>query len=114
MDDRALRAYVEGIACKKDSSGFQLCYSVDWEVYLYMHAVWPDLDIWRNLPDLEVPALIVRGAETNTFWEQTGALIKRKQPGVRVETLEKSTHLLPLERPQEVSNLIQSFFVENA
>ena len=72
------------------------------------------MDIWRGLPKLKVPTFIVRGAETDTFWEGTGKLVKRKQPGVRVEALEKSTHLVPLERPTEVSNLIQSFFEENA
>jgi pimeloyl-ACP methyl ester carboxylesterase len=113
MDDEALRAYIEGIACKKDGGGYQLCYSADWEIRIYLTSVWRDMDIWRGLPRLNVPALIIRGAETNTFWERTGKLVKRKQPGVRLETLEKSTHLLPLERPTEVSNLIQTFFEEN-
>jgi pimeloyl-ACP methyl ester carboxylesterase len=113
MDDDSLRAYVEGIACQRDGGGYQLCYSADWEIRIYLTGIWRDMDIWRGLPKLKVPALIVRGAETDTFWERTGQLVKRKQPQVQVETLEKSTHLLPLERPKEVSNLIQSFFEEN-
>jgi pimeloyl-ACP methyl ester carboxylesterase len=113
MDDDSLRAYVEGIACQKNGGGYQLRFNADWEMRLYMIAIWPDMDMWNGLPKLEVPTLIVRGTETNTFWEQTGLLVKRKQPNVRVEALEKSTHLLPLERPSEVSNLIQSFFEEN-
>ena len=110
MDDEALQAYVEGIACQKDEGGYQLCYSAEWEVRIYLTGVWHDMDIWRGLPELEVPTLIIRGAETDTFWGQTGKRVKRKQPKVRVEALEKSTHLLPLERPNIVSNLIQSFF----
>jgi len=113
MDDEALQAYVEGIACKNDKGSYQLCYSVEWEMRLYIIAVWCDMDIWRGLPKLEVPTLIVRGVETDTFWEQTGKLVKRRQPKARIEALEKSTHLVPLERPTEVSNLIQSFFEEN-
>lgn len=112
MDDPSLRAYIEGIACKKDERGYQLCYSADWEIHLYMSAIWPDMDIWRGLPGLAAPMLIIRGAETDTFWERTGMVIKRKRPEVRVETLEKSTHLVPLERSSEVSKLIQSFFEE--
>jgi len=114
MDDEGLQAYVEGISCKTDKGSYQLCYSAEWEVRLYITAVWRDMDIWRGLPRLEVPTFIVRGAETNTFWERTAKLVKRKQPQVWVEALEKSTHLVALERPQEVSNLIQSFFEENA
>ena len=113
MDDNSLRAYVEGIACQQDGGGYQLCYSAEWEIQIYLTGIWRDMDIWRGLPKLQVPTLIVRGAETDTFLEQTGKLVKRKQPRVKVEALEKSTHLLPLERPNEVSNLIQSFFEEN-
>ncbi len=114
MDEENLRAYVEGIACQREGGGYQLCYSVDWEIRIYQTGIWRDMDIWRGLPNLQAPTLIVRGAETDTFWERTGQLVKRKQPRLRVETLEASTHLLPLERPVEVSNLIQSFFEENA
>jgi pimeloyl-ACP methyl ester carboxylesterase len=113
MDDEALQAYIEGITCKTETGTYQLCFSTEWETRLYITAVWRDMDIWHGLPKLEVPTLIVRGAETDTFWERTGILVQRKQPKVRVEALEKSTHLVALERPQEVSNLIQSFFKEN-
>ncbi|MGB7875138.1 MAG: alpha/beta hydrolase [Anaerolineales bacterium] len=113
MQDDSLRAYVEGIACQRDGGSYQLCYSAEWEIRIYLTGIWRDMDIWRGLPELEVPTLIVRGVETDTFWEQTGKLVQRKQPGVRVEALESCTHLLPLERPGEVANLIQSFFEEN-
>ncbi len=112
FDDNALRAYVEGIACQTDSGGYQLCYSPEWEARIYVTGVWRDMDIWRGLPGLQTPTLIVRGGETDTFWEQTGNLIKRKQPQVHVETLQHSTHLLPLERPHEVYELIRTFLKE--
>jgi len=112
MDDKAVQAYVEGITCETDKGTFQLCYSAEWESRLYITAVWRDKDIWRRLPKLAVPTLIVRGAETDTFWEQTGKLVRQKQPEVQVETLEKATHLVALERPQQVSKRILSFFEE--
>jgi pimeloyl-ACP methyl ester carboxylesterase len=114
FDDQALRSYVEGIACKTDTGHYQLCYGADWEIRIYITGVWQDIEIWRGLPKLNIPTLIVRGAETDTFWERTGKLVKRKQPKIRVEALEQSTHLVPLERPNEVANLIQSFFEENS
>jgi pimeloyl-ACP methyl ester carboxylesterase len=113
MDDDSLRSYVEGITCPVDGGGYQLCYSAEWEIRIYITGVWHDMDIWRGLPDLKVPTLIVRGAETDTFREKTAKLVKRKQPKIQIEALEKSTHLVPLERPKEVSNLIQFFFEEN-
>lgn len=113
MGDEALQAYVEGITCKTGKGSYQLCYSAEWEARLYVTAVWRDMDIWRGLPKLRVPTLIIRGSETDTFWDGTARRMKRKQPKVRVETLEKSTHLVPLERPKEVSYLIQSVLHES-
>jgi pimeloyl-ACP methyl ester carboxylesterase len=108
MSDESLRAYIEGITKPKADGGFELVYSPEWEVQIYrtnMH----DHDIWRNLPKLEVPTLIIRGAETDTFLEDAAKLVKRKQPKVRIEALSQSTHILPLERPKEVFEIMQSF-----
>jgi pimeloyl-ACP methyl ester carboxylesterase len=112
MNDESLKAYIDGITCKADSGNYQLCYSAEWEIRIYLTGIWRDMDIWRGLPKLEVSTLIVRGVETDTFWKHTGKLAKRKQPKIRIEALEKSTHLLALERPNKVAKLIQSFFEE--
>ncbi len=111
MSDENLKVYIEGITQPKPDGGFELVYSPEWEAQIYrtgMH----DFDILRDLPKLEMPTLFIRGRETDTFFESTARLIKRKQPNVRVETLEKSTHLLPLERPKEVFDIMQSFLKE--
>lgn len=110
MSDEALRNYIEGITRKTDK-GYELVYSPEWESRIYLTGML-DFDIWRDLPQLQVPTLFIRGAETDTFLENAASLVKRKQPKARVETLDKSTHLLPLERPKEVFNLMQSFFKE--
>lgn len=110
MSDENLRIYIDGITHKTDD-GYELVYSPDWESQIYrtgMH----DFDIWRQLPNLNVPTLFIRGAETDTFLEPAAKLVKRKNSRVRVEALEKSTHILPLERPKEVFDIMQSFFKE--
>lgn len=116
MSDENLRTHIEGITRptadgSREASpdgGYELVYSPEWEAQIYrtgMH----DFDIWRDLPKLQVPTLFVRGAETDTFREKAAKLVKRKQPKAWVETLDRSTHLLPLERPREVFNIMQSF-----
>jgi len=112
FDEEALSAYVNGIVRPKVGGRYLLSYSVEWETRMYLTSVWRDMELWRGLPMLEVPTLIIRGEESEVFWEGTGKLVKRKQPKIRVEALEKSTHLVPLERPKEVSTLIQSFSKE--
>lgn len=105
MDDEALSAYIEGITCP-DDEGFKLCQSAEWEVQIYVSGVWRDMELWQALPQLNVPLLIVRGESTDTFYERTGKLVQRKLPRARVITIPKSTHLLPLERPQLVAKEI--------
>jgi pimeloyl-ACP methyl ester carboxylesterase len=111
LSDEDLRNYVEGIT-RKTSRGYELVYSPEWEARIYLTGLL-DFDIWRDLPKLQVPALFLRGAETDTFLEHAARQVKRKQPSVQVETLDKSTHLLPLERPKNVFDIMQSFLKKN-
>ena len=108
MSDENLRTYIEGITCPAATGGYELIFSPEWEARIYYTGL-RDFDILRELPNLEVPTLFLRGAETDTFWEEAANLIKRKQPKARIETLERSTHLLPLEHPKQVFERIQSF-----
>jgi pimeloyl-ACP methyl ester carboxylesterase len=111
MSDEYLRTYIEGITKPKVDGGFELAYSPDWESHIYLTGL-RDFDLWRELPKLEVPTLIIRGAETDTFLGNAEYLVKKKNPKIQIKTLAKSTHILPLERPQEVFDLIQTFLLE--
>jgi len=108
MSDENLRAYIAGITKPKAGGGFELAFSPEWESHIYLTGL-RDFDLWRELPKLQIPTLIIRGAETDTFLEMAANLVKKKNPKIQIETLEKSTHILPLERPQEVFDLIQTF-----
>jgi pimeloyl-ACP methyl ester carboxylesterase len=108
MSDDALRAYIEGITREKKGGGYELAYSTEWEAHIYRTGL-RDFDLWRGLPSLEIPTLILRGAQTDTFLEGAAMLVKRKQPNVKIEALPNSTHLLPLEHPQQVFDIMRSF-----
>ncbi len=111
MSDEHLRIFIEGITQPNFDGGYDLVYPPEWEAQIYrtgMH----DFDILRDLPKLEVPTIFLRGMETDTFLKNVAKLVKRKQPRVRIKTLEKSTHILPLERPKEVFEIMQSFLKE--
>jgi pimeloyl-ACP methyl ester carboxylesterase len=110
MSDEGLRTHIAGMTRKTDK-GYELVYSPEWEARIYLTGM-RDFDLWRDLPKLQVPTLFLRGAETDTFLEKAARLVKRKQPNARVETLDKSTHILPLERPREVFEIMQSFLSE--
>jgi pimeloyl-ACP methyl ester carboxylesterase len=112
MSDESLRAYIAGITKPRTGGGFELAYSPEWESHIYLTSL-RDMDLWRGIKDLQVPTLIIRGAETDTFLEGAASLVKRKQPMIRIETLGGSTHILPLEKPREVAEIMQSFLKEN-
>ncbi len=109
FSDESLWAYIQGIVKPGQDGTYALIYPPEWEARIYFTGVWRDWDIWLHLPRLRPPTLILRGAETDTFLEPTARLLQRRAPHVQVQTLEKTTHLLPLERPQAVAEAIRSF-----
>ncbi len=110
LGDEHLLTYIEGIT-RKTENGYELVYSPEWESRIYFTGL-QDFNIWNNLQYLQVPALFIRGEETDTFLEEAAGLVKQKQPKARVEAIAKSTHLVPLERPKEVFDITQSFLKE--
>jgi len=110
--DDNLRIFIAGMTKPRPDSGYELVYSPEWEARVYYTGIWRDWDLWNSLAKLEIPTLIIRGAETDTFWASTARSVQRLNRRIRIVALEKSTHLLPLERPREVFEIAQSFLKE--
>ncbi len=108
MSDENLRAYIAGITQPGANGGYELVYSPEWEARIYLTGL-RDFDIWRDLPKLKIPTLIIRGAETDTFLEKAANLVAKKNPNIQIQTLEKATHILPLEHPREIFESIKKF-----
>jgi pimeloyl-ACP methyl ester carboxylesterase len=109
LSDKNLNIMIAGMLKPVDGNGYELAYSPEWEVQIYYSGISSDADLWNGLPTLKTPLLIIRGAETDTFLPQTARLVKKTLPSARIETLEKSTHLVPLEKPDEVARTIFNF-----
>jgi pimeloyl-ACP methyl ester carboxylesterase len=109
LNDQALHLYIQSITCPTDVGSYRLCYSAAWEERIYKTGIWRDLDIWDGLSSFNLPTLIIRGAETDTFMSAQAERMQRAQPQLRIETVEKSTHLVPMERPDEVAAIIFDF-----
>ena len=109
LSDESLRAYIAGMTRPRPEGGFELVYSPEWEARIYFSGIWRDLDLWRGLKHLQAPTLIIRGAQSDTFWAQTSARVQRANPKVQVEAIESAGHLVPLESPEKVSRLISEF-----
>ncbi len=109
IDDQNLRIFTDALVSDLPDGTCKLRYSVDWEVQIYATGVKADLDLWRGLPGLKMPILIIRGAETDTTWASTARLVQLIRPQTRVAALEHATHLAPLEQPQQIAALITAF-----
>jgi pimeloyl-ACP methyl ester carboxylesterase len=112
LPDASLRILIEGMTSPLAGQGYSLSYSPEWEARVYETGIWNDLDLWHGIARLEVPTLIVRGAETDTFSESAARSVQRKNGGIRIVTMQKSTHLVPFEKPQSVFESIQRFVQE--
>jgi pimeloyl-ACP methyl ester carboxylesterase len=112
IDDTGLQAYVDAISCQQPDGRYGLSYPPEWEARIYATGMLADLDIWRGLPSLKLPLLILRGAESSTFWESTARRLLRRLPSIQLQVIPRATHLLPLEFPAELCIAIRRFWLE--
>jgi pimeloyl-ACP methyl ester carboxylesterase len=108
MSDESLKAYIAGITKPKADGGYELAYTPEWETHIYLTGM-RDHDLWRGLQKLKIPTLIIRGNETDTFLPNAERLVKKKNPKIQIHTMKNATHILPLEHPREVAEIITNF-----
>lgn len=109
LPDSSLWAYVASLACDLPDGGVKLCYTPQWEAQIYATGGLRDMSLWRDLPNLHIPVLLLRGELSNTFWFSTARLFKRKVPEAQIFALTNTTHLLPLEQPENTFHIIDKF-----
>ncbi len=104
--DASLWAYVEAGTRPRADGQVELVYPPEWEAHIF--ATVPT-DVWRDVPQLAIPALIIRGAHSNTFRAASQVRMARWLPQARFLMIPEAGHLVPMERPQEVGAAIRGF-----
>lgn len=108
-DRRAFDDYLEaGVAVLADGS-VTLRYPKRWEARIFEicpHDLWPQL---RRVP---VPTLVVRGEASDTLLPGAARRMAREMPQAELVELTGTSHFLPMERPDEVAELIVEFAQE--
>ncbi|NIQ39240.1 MAG: alpha/beta fold hydrolase [Proteobacteria bacterium] len=66
-------------------------------------------DIWRHIPCLQQPTLVIYGAKSDTFLASAAKRFKAKVPGATFLCLEGTSHFVPMERPDESADAIVTF-----
>jgi pimeloyl-ACP methyl ester carboxylesterase len=104
--DRALWDYVESGTRPRDGNHVELVYPPEWEAHIFATA---PADIWRDVPKLHVPTLVIRGEHSKTFRPAALARMARLVPQARIVTIPNAGHLLPMEHPAETGAAIRAF-----
>lgn len=112
MDEAALQDYVDALARPRPDGTLELEYSPEWEARIYVTGVLADMQLWRAMSELQLPLLVIRGQLSDTFRPEALRLLQKRLPSARLETVPDATHLVPLERPALVCQLIRDFLEE--
>jgi pimeloyl-ACP methyl ester carboxylesterase len=84
----------------------ELAYPPDWEARIYTAV--PD-DVWRELPQLQTPLLVIHGAESDTFFPDAARELQRRLPHAQLRAVPGAGHLVPLEQPEAVAAATLAF-----
>ncbi|MBI3240937.1 MAG: alpha/beta hydrolase [Chloroflexi bacterium] len=106
VSDAGLRAYVDSIAKPRLDGHVELAYTPEWEVKIYETA---HFDMWEEMKSLRAPLLVIRGADSDTFFPQALRRVMKHAPHTVAHEVQGAGHLVPLERPDEVGAVIKEF-----
>lgn len=104
--ESSLRAYVQAATRPRADGVFELAYPPEWEARVF--ATTPT-DIWRDVPQLRIPVLFVRGERSIAFRRECQWRIARLAPHAQFVVIPGAGHLVPLERPDEMGVVIGKF-----
>jgi pimeloyl-ACP methyl ester carboxylesterase len=95
--------YIRTGFSETDTGEVRLRYPKAWEARIF--EITP-ADVWRELGTLEVPILVIRGADSDTLSAAAAARIRRELVTARVVEIAGASHFVPMERPSEAADLI--------
>ena len=101
-----LEAYVQGGTQRNGNGTIRLSCDPAWESKCF--AACPH-DVWQYIPRLKKPALILYGAESDTFLAPAAKRFKAKVPQVALRCFEGTGHFVPMQRPDETAEAIRDF-----
>jgi pimeloyl-ACP methyl ester carboxylesterase len=104
--DDSLWAYVEAGTQPTSNGKVELTYPPKWEAHIFATS---PTDVWQAVPKLQVPTLVIRGRETNTFRAASQRRFARLAPEARFTVIPEAGHLVPMERPEETAVAIRRF-----
>ena len=110
--DEAFSAYLDaGLEEDSASKGVRLRYPKAWEARIF--EVGPH-DVWSEISRIRVPVLVLRGEHSDTFTAGAARKFERKAPNGVCRIVEGTGHMLPMQRPEVVAEMIEEWLAEIA
>ena len=107
LNDKALSDYIDSIIIDNDN-GVEIKLSQKWENSIYRNGSIHDYWIWKNIKGFNIPIYVIT-PENNEFGHfNYGRLLKSRNNNFINLTIKDSSHLFPLEKPDETAQLITS------
>ena len=108
--DGFLQGYIADGTRQSDSGTIKLCCEPAWESRCF--AACPH-DIWRQVPRLTQPTLVLYGADSDTFLASAVRRFKSAVPHAVFKRFKNTGHFVPMQRPDESAAAILSFLKAN-
>ena len=110
INDENLKIYINSITKVNTDKSIDITFPKEWEYKIYKTGISEDNYIWRNINKINIPTLIIRAKESNTFLESAEKKIKKiNNKNIKIITIEKCSHLFPLEIPKDISKIILDY-----
>jgi len=106
-----LEAYIADGTQKTSQGQIRLCCEPAWESKCF--SVCPH-DIWRHIPRLQQPVLVLYGASSDTFLAPAVKGFQSKVPHARFKCFQKCGHFVPMEQPAETADAVFGFLRSEA
>lgn len=100
--DDSLWDYVN-YALVEDGSELTLAFPREWEAQIYAT---PPQAVWDTIPQITQPTLGIRAAQTDTIFPEAWQLWQKLQPQATFLQIENAGHMLTMERPLPVAEII--------
>lgn len=103
--DTALHAYINSVT-RESETGIELIYTPEWEAAIYRSSMNTNRGWWRWLQDINVPVIVIRGAESDTFRAGSVKRWQHSRPDFTLHEIPNGGHLFPIEFPQKTADCI--------
>jgi pimeloyl-ACP methyl ester carboxylesterase len=112
--DEALWDYVNYNIVPDGTDTVTLRYTREWEAHLYTLLIQQGEAVWAALPKVAHPTLAIRASQTDTLFEEAWLWWQQLQPTATFIEVPEVSHMLVLERPSLVAQIVLAYLKVNS